>query len=117
MNNLKTQFEKYVNRVDKEEDDEEITLKNIMKDIGKFLVAMLVGIVIEFIFFKLTQLSTNLNKSVSTSIIGGLQLVINIIIITLLKKFRVNGSLTIMGLFLPQTLIIQSLHRPSKILD
>ena len=92
-------------------------VKEILIDVVKFIIAMGVGVMLDFILFQFNNLvnPTEVTKQTRYYIvlIGSLQIILNLIIITIMKRFNFGGALSVMGLFIPQSIVLKKLYKKS----
>ena len=104
---LTTSFRKFIEPTD------EITTKEIVKDLVKFLISLAIGTIVDIGMYYIQQGlgRYQTNKFIFTALAGNIQIVINLIILSFFQKHKVGGALTVTGLFIPQTFIIKHLYR------
>lgn len=92
-----------------------------VKDIGSFLVTMLLGIILDFTIYRLyellkpTQFSSKVQMNSYFIFIGIIQLFLNLFTIQFIRLYQVSGDLSIMGLFIPQSIIFKKLYQQTYI--
>lgn len=86
-----------------------------------FLIAVFMGIILDFIMFQIYTLTTPdyfvsiYRQKLWIGMMGLFQLFLNLIVIGMLRSYKFNGPLMIIGLFVPQSLLFKELYRTTYI--